>query len=287
MGGSDPIRGSLALKQRALERAVPLSAYLEITYACNWRCVFCYNPRHHDHRRLSMAEWREVLDDLRSLGTLNVTLTGGEPLTHPDWLEIARAVRDRAFTLRLFTNGTLVSEPVADAIASLRPLAVEMSLHGGTAETHDRTTDKPGSHAALFAAIGRLRARSVPCVLKTVLTRLNEAELDLMIARAAEAGVPYRLDPTLSARDDGDRGPLAYTASREALARLYARVAALGQLPGTERQKGGINCGVGRLTLALDPEGNVYPCMQWRHTSLGNVRATRLRDLWAGSGERR
>jgi MoaA/NifB/PqqE/SkfB family radical SAM enzyme len=44
---------------------------------------------------------------------------------------------------------------------------------------------------------------------------------------------------------------------------------------------------VGRLTLAVDPEGDVYPCMQWRHTSLGNVRSTRLRDLWAGSEARR
>jgi MoaA/NifB/PqqE/SkfB family radical SAM enzyme len=286
MEGSGLARGSRAVKRRALERAQPLSAYLEITYACNWRCAFCYNPRHHDLRRLSLDEWAEVLDDLRSLGTLNVTLTGGEPLTHPDWLEIARAVKQRAFTLRLFTNGTLVSERVADAIAALRPLAVEMSLHGATAETHDRATATPGSHAALFAAIGRLRSRAVPCVLKTVLTRLNETELDLMIARVAEIGVPYRLDATLSPRDDGDLGPLGYAASRGAIARLYERVAAQGELPGAQRRTGGSNCGVGRITLAVDPDGNVYPCMQWRHAALGNVRATRLRDLWAGSGAR-
>jgi pyruvate-formate lyase-activating enzyme len=217
MRGLDTISGSMDMKRRALERAQPLSAYLEITYACNWRCVFCYNPRHHDRRRLSLAEWEEVLDDLRALGTLNVTITGGEPLMHPEWLQVARAVKDRAFTLRLFTNGTLVSEPIADAIAALRPLAVEMSLHGATEETHDRATAKPGSHAALFAAIARLRSRGVPCVLKTVLTRLSEAELDLMIARTADMGVPYRLDVTLSSRDDGDRGPLAYAPSPEAV----------------------------------------------------------------------
>jgi MoaA/NifB/PqqE/SkfB family radical SAM enzyme len=286
MTGGDA-NGSLALKRRALDLAQPLSAYLEITYACNWRCVFCYNPRHYDRRRLSHTEWLEVLDDLRSLGTLNVTITGGEPLTNPDWLEIARAVKQRSLTLRLFTNGTLVSEPVADSIAALRPLAVEMSLHGGTAETHDRATAKPGSYAALFAAIGRLQSRGVRCVLKTVLTRLNEAELDLMIARVAEIGVPYRLDATLSPRDDGDLGPLGYAASRDAIERLYERLAPLGQLPGVERRRGDANCGVGRITLAVSPEGDVYPCMQWRHTSLGNVRAARLRDLWAGSEARR
>ena len=60
-------------KQLALARAQPLGAYLELTYRCNWRCVFCYNPRHFDRRGLDLGEWSEVLDDLRELGTLSVT----------------------------------------------------------------------------------------------------------------------------------------------------------------------------------------------------------------------
>ena len=48
---------SARLKQVALERAQPLAALLELTYACNWRCVFCYNPRHHDLRGLPSAAW--------------------------------------------------------------------------------------------------------------------------------------------------------------------------------------------------------------------------------------
>ena len=43
---------SARLKQLALERAQPLSASLELSYRCNWRCVFCYNPRHNDLRGL-------------------------------------------------------------------------------------------------------------------------------------------------------------------------------------------------------------------------------------------
>ena len=82
------LRASAFLQERALRRAQPLSALLELTYACNWRCVFCYNPRHHDKRRLDGDEWRVVIDDLRELGTLNVTLTGGEPLTHPQAFEV-------------------------------------------------------------------------------------------------------------------------------------------------------------------------------------------------------
>jgi MoaA/NifB/PqqE/SkfB family radical SAM enzyme len=270
----------------ARERAVPLQAHLELTYGCNWRCVFCYNPRHHDLRRLELREWDDVLDDLRELGTLTVTLTGGEPLTSPDFLPVARAVRERAMALRVFTNGSLIDEPMAAAIAELRPLAVELSLHGATAATHDRTTQRPGSFAAVWEAVARLRRVEAPTVLKTPLTSWNEAELDGIVELAAGAGVPLRLDATIVPRDDGDRAPLAWSASADGTRRLYRLLSSRGELAAEERRAGGSNCGLGTMTLAVDPEGNVYPCLQWRQSSLGNVRHAPLRRLWRQSAVR-
>ncbi len=277
---------SARLKQAALQRAQPLSACLELTYRCNWRCVFCYNPRHRDLRGLSPAEWGAVLDDLRVLGTLYVALTGGEPLAYPHFLAVARGVRERAFALRILTNGALVTEALADEIAALRPMAVELSLHGATAESHDRATATPGSFDALLRGADRLLARDVGVLLKTPLTRLNEAEMAGMRRVATQRGVSWRVDPTLTPRDDGDMGPLAYRASAEAAERVFRDLAAAGQLPHEGRAEGGTNCGLGRTTIAVDPEGDVFPCMQWRRAPLGNVRRMPLREMWAGSAER-
>jgi MoaA/NifB/PqqE/SkfB family radical SAM enzyme len=268
------------LKRIALERAQPLSASLELTYRCNWRCVFCYNPRHHDRRGLSGSEWLAVLDELRALGTLYVSLTGGEPLTHPEFFAIARGVRERAFALRILSNGALITEKTADKVAGLKPMAVEMSLHGSRAETHDRVTATPGSFDALLRGVDRLLERGVSVVLKTPLTRLCEDETEPMQALAEARGVPWRIDPVLTPRDDGDPGPLAYRASASALERTYRHLAAVGRLPHEERLKGGVNCGLGRTTIAIDPEGNVFPCIQWRRAPMGNVRETPLRQLW-------
>jgi MoaA/NifB/PqqE/SkfB family radical SAM enzyme len=278
---------SARLKKIAMDRAQPLAASLELTYRCNWRCVFCYNPRHHDKRGLSAAEWLDVLDELRALGTLYVGLTGGEPLTHPEFFVIARGVRERAFALRILSNGALVTEKAADEIAVLSPMAVEMSLHGSRAETHDRATGMPGSFDAMLRGLDRLAGRGVSVVLKTPLTRLCEEEIEPMHALAEVRGVPWRVDPVLTPRDDGDPGPLAYRASPQAVERVYRRLAAHGQLPHEERLKGGVNCGLGRTTIAIDPEGNVFPCIQWRMTPMGNVRETRLRELWPTAEGRR
>lgn len=275
-----------SLKRRALAKAQPLNVQLELTYRCNWRCVFCYNPRHNDLRGMSTSEWIAVLDDLRALGTLTVTLTGGEPLTRADFFDIASAVRARAFALRIFTNGALLDADAVARIAELQPLAVEMSLHGATAGVHEQTTAIAGSFARMLDGARQLIAAGVHVVFKTPLTNLNEHQMDEMIALAESLGVQLQLDPHITARDDGDRSPMAYGASRETIRRALQLGIAQGSIAPMERERGGSNCGLGRVTMAVDPEGNVYPCLQWRHRPLGNVRATPLRELWHASPAR-
>lgn len=271
-------------KQRALKLARPLGAHLELTYHCNWRCVFCYNPRHFDLKRLDLAKWIEVFDDLRKLGTLSLSLTGGEPLAHPQFFEIAEAARERAFALRIFTNGALIrTADVAQRLAALKPSVIEMSLHGATAAVHDAATQRPGSFDALMRAIDLAKVSGAPLLLKSPITKLNEHELDEMIALTAKLTVPYQIDPGLTPRDDGDMSPLDYTLSPTALKRVTEIGVRTGSISKQERESGGVNCGLGRITIAIDPEGNVYPCPQWRHTSLGNVREMSLLQMWQTS----
>jgi len=274
-------------KLRALQLAQPLTVQLELTYTCNWRCVFCYNPRHFDRTRLSGAEWIAVLDELRALGTLTIALTGGEPLAHPDFLAIARAARDRAFALRIFTNASLIDDRMASDIAALPPLAVEVSIHGATAAVHDAATAKPGSFEAALAGIGRLLERNVPVLMKTPVTSMNEHEIDGIVALSKRLDVDLQIDPHITPRDDGSLEPLQYAASRDAVRRVIAMGLGSGPIPSAERTKGGANCGIGRLTLAIDAEGNVFPCMQWRVRPIGNVREAPLRTMWHDSDVRR
>jgi len=217
---------------------------------------------------LSGAEWQAVLDELRALGTLYVALTGVSP--SPTRVPRHRPRRPEArLRLRILTNGALVTDALATEIAALRPLAVELSLHGATAETHDRATATPGSFDALLRGVDRLLARNVSVVLKTPLTRLNERETAGLRRIAEERGVPWRVDAVLTPRDDGDAGPLDYRASAEAVERMFRELAVLGRLPREERAAGGTNCGLGRTTIAVDPEGNVFPCVQWRRAPSG------------------
>jgi MoaA/NifB/PqqE/SkfB family radical SAM enzyme len=260
-----------------------VSVCLELTYACSWRCVFCYNARHHDAARLSGEEWFGVLDELRGLGTLWVALTGGDPVAHPDFLRIAQAARDRAFGLRVFTNGALVDGTMARRIARLKPLSVELSLHGATAKTHDRATRRAGSFVSMRTAMEHLLRSGARVVLKTPVTRINEGSIEDLLGFAERHGAEIRFDPTLSPRDGGDPSPLRFRATPAGTERVLSRLHSVGQLRAVRRVPGGTNCGLGQSTMAIDPEGNVYPCLQWREQALGNVREARLGEIWRRS----
>ena len=272
---------------RVENEPMPIKAHLELTFACGWRCGFCYNPRHYDLRGLDLHEWSRVLEGLRSLGTLSVTLTGGDPLAHPDFLAIARDARKRGLLVKVLTNGSLVTPRLARELREIRVQAVELSLHGARPETHDRTTARPGSFRQVWEAVGFLQAAGIRVVLKTVLTSENAGDLEAMADAACERGIPYVVDPMMSPRDDGDLGPLAFSASAEDMERLFSRLADKGLLRRRRRRVvGDLNCGVGWSGVAVDPEGNVFPCLQWRAGTLGNVRETPIAELWRDAPER-
>jgi len=270
----------VAWHQRAVKAEVPISAYLELTHTCNLRCGFCCNRKTEDHAPLALDEWRRVISELRALGTLYVTLTGGEPLAHPDFFEIASVVREQHMAIRLLTNGTLIDEGTADRIAALHPLSVELSLHGATAATHDVATGVPGSFKALWHAIDLLDERGVALALKTLITRSNAREVTDIASVAQDRGLPIRVDPKIMSRDDGDQGVVVHAVHDEDLEELYRTLHRLGVAPTVERAPAGLNCGLGHSTLAVDPNGEVFPCVLWRSSSFGMVRDHSLAEMW-------
>ncbi len=272
-------------------KAHPVYASMELTYTCNLACRFCYNPvqRKNQPRTipppapsgepLRFEEIIRLLDDLREMGVLYLTLTGGEPILHPDFWAIAYAAKERSFALRVFTNGASLTERTVERLAHLAPNCLEMSLHGATPGTAEALTQTKGSFERQIRALEWLRARDLRVFLKVVVTRLVEHELETIKAIGSRFGYPVFYDPVLTPSDDGQEYPLELKPSDEAIQRLYSASGLnIGNSP-FEREPGQYHCGVGSGTIAVDPYGNIYPCVQWKEP-VGNVRHGSLREMW-------
>jgi radical SAM protein with 4Fe4S-binding SPASM domain len=277
---------------RAIKGHNPVFGSIELTYACNLACYFCYNPiqRKSQARRspspkpkappLSFKETIDVLDQLKAMGVLYLTLTGGEAFLHPRFWDIAEEAKKRTFSLRIFTNGASITEEIADRLQDLGPYCLEFSLHGADPATAEALTQIPGSFDAQMRALEWLNARGIRVYLKCVVTRLVEGQLEAIKAIGDRFDYPVYFDPVLTASDDGEEYPLELRASDEGLRRLYQiKELNVGNSP-FQREPGDWNCTVGSGTIHIDPYGNIQPCIQWKE-SIGNVRDKPILELWA------
>ncbi len=283
------------------------SALLELTYRCNWDCFFCYNDLSLRGQPLSRQQYFQLLEDLRDLGTLNLILSGGEPLAHPDFFTLGAKGRELGFVIRVKSNGHALRGEVARRLRDeVDPYIVEVSLHGARAATHDRQTRVPGSFERLLANLRELAELGQRLQINTTLTAWNEDELEEMLALARGLGIPMQVDPEVTPRDDGDLEPLSIRPSREAALRLF-RLQAEARRQALEGGEEGVasaqlavsregdallpggaagerHCGAGAATIAVDPYGTVYPCVQWRR-AVGDLHRQSIKEIWAGSSE--
>ena len=86
----------------------PLQCSLYVTDRCNLDCSYCTeydNSQPHP----SISDLKKWAHKIRELGTMRIALVGGEPLTHPDIVELVRYCRDLGFATSLTTNGFLLT----------------------------------------------------------------------------------------------------------------------------------------------------------------------------------
>jgi radical SAM protein with 4Fe4S-binding SPASM domain len=277
---------------RAQQQRRLFSVHWELTYRCNELCTHCYvdvlPPGATVPGELNTEECKGILDQLADEGALILTLSGGEILVRRDFFEIAEHARSKGFALILYTNGIMMKPAVAERIAGLHPLRVELSLYGARAETHDRITLKPRSFELTVRAGRWLIERGVRVTLKAPLMHENVRQLHQMKELAGELGADFKYDITITPKDTGDLSPLSHRMTDDDLLWLFREMidepAAEGWRTKLMRPLDSSHrfCGITLSSLLIDPYGEVFPCVQTR-ISAGNLRQQPLRQIWRDS----
>jgi pyrroloquinoline quinone biosynthesis protein E len=155
---------------------LPLTLIAELSYKCPLHCPYCSNPLEigSDHYRgeLSTEEWARVLREARSLGVLQLGLTGGEPLVRKDLEQIVAVSRE----LGLYS--TLVTSAIPLTLARLTSLRdcgldhVQISIQDVDRENSDRLAGLTSFDRKLEAAAW-VRELDLPLTMNVVLHRQN------------------------------------------------------------------------------------------------------------------
>ena len=152
--------------------------WMEITGRCNLRCIHCYAEAVPDQStELPTHVLTRVLDQAAAFGYKRVQFTGGECTLRDDLPLLITHAKTKGFEfIEVFTNGTLLSEPVI-AFLAREGVRVALSLHSYRAAVHDAITRGAGSFDRAMRNLEYLLAYKVPVRCTTIAMKENEEDV--------------------------------------------------------------------------------------------------------------
>lgn len=289
-----------------------------ITRRCNLACIHCYSDSaaREYPGELSWEQMCGVVDDLAGFGIPALLLSGGEPMIHPRFFDLARYARQKGLRLTLSTNGTLIDGERAAQLKDIGFAYVGISLDGIGA-THDHFRGRAGAFDKTVAAFRHCKAAGQKVGLRLTLSAHNVADIDRILDFIEREDIDrvcfYHLVYSGRGADVADVGhgdtrsvldkimdrTSAWAARgrpREVLtvdqpadgAYLYLRLLREDPRRAAEVREllrwngGGANSsgiGIGNI----DTQGNVHPDQFWQALTLGNVKQRPFSEIWTQS----
>src|SRR5215468_10377139 len=148
----------------------PLALIAELTHRCPLHCVYCSNPRELAARssELSTENWLSVFRQAAELGVLHADLTGGEPLTRTDIVELVRAARSAGLYVNLITSGLPLDEAKLDSLVEAGLDHFQLSFQSASEPIAEEISGTK-SHPQKLRVLGWLKSRRVAVTLNFVL----------------------------------------------------------------------------------------------------------------------
>ena len=299
------------------ETYVPRWIAWEITRRCNLDCVHCRSTSGADafDSSFDTAQAKQLLDEIASLSSPVIVLSGGEPLLRPDLFEIARHGTGIGLRMCIATNGVLVTDTICEEMNAADIKMVSLSLDGADAEMHDGFRRQQGAFDATIRAAERLRSHGIEFLVNSSFTKRNQDQIPAVMRLAKKIGakawymfmiVPTGrgeeiLDELVSKEDYEEILKWHYEAEkaesdllmRPTCAPHYYRVVpqlnrGLAKEDKLARRSlkfstgGAKGCLAAQLICMITAEGDVKPCSYF-HRSAGNLAEASFKEIWEGS----
>jgi MoaA/NifB/PqqE/SkfB family radical SAM enzyme len=179
------------LRTLVLRRPTLRTIEFSITNACQARCGYCYANRftRPDDDILSLDEIRSTWKQASRLGAFSSVLLGGEPVLHPQFLEIVEALEPRRNIVTFATNGIDLGDELVIDLAKLGVFNIVISLNSLDAEINDELRGYPGHLDKALEAIERCKKHDLTVFLGVATGKPFLGETIRLVEFAREKGL--------------------------------------------------------------------------------------------------
>lgn len=279
----------VVLDRLATKQRFPVSAIVGLTERCNLRCAHCFVTPPEQERCLSTERLTTFFDELRTLGVLFLTFTGGETALRSDLSELVDAATERSFLVRLKSNGTLLTSQRLRDLREAGLAQLDISLYHRDSVQHDQFVGSVGAWQKAMNAAATFQALGGLVRLSLVAMEWNRSVISEMVQLAEDRGYNYTLTPTIICQADCEQGLTSLQMGEDELVELL-RDERLMDPEATSQQQLRTSqdalCRAGQDTVYVAPNGDVQLCqlLPW---PLGNLRKASLAQIWTSSPVRR
>lgn len=167
--------------------------YFYLTEGCNLACRHCWIAPKLDqtgsqYPSLPIELFETAINEAKPLGLKGVKLTGGEPLMHPNFVDLLKIIRNENLGLTIETNGVLCSKEYALEISKSKNPFVSVSIDGIDAQTHEWVRGIAGSFEATKEGVRNLVSAGIrPQIILSIMHK-NFNQVEEFINMAEELG---------------------------------------------------------------------------------------------------
>ncbi len=260
----------------------PVWCAWQVTYRCNFRCGFCHYWKDPAGQlpEQSLEQIRIGSRKLANMGTLMISIAGGEPTLRPDLPEVVEAIADWHFPF-LTTNGYEVTPALAEALFAAGLWGASVSLDYADPCVHDRRRGRRDAYARAVHALDCFAAaRKYPWQrvnLMCVLMHDNLDDIEPLIRLAAERDAYFMVQPYCTRKTGSRQFVCQEPAIGERLVALRQRYPNFLSNPvflgryDQAIQQGVPGCKAGLAFFNVDSTGDVAICVERRPRPVGNL----------------
>ena len=272
-----------------------MALQIELTSRCNERCVHCYIPHQKKDTDIDDDLFYYTLKQCREMGVMNITLSGGEPLMHPRFIEFLLKAKEYDFSVNILSNLTLLNDEIVNAMKDIRLSSVQVSLYSMIPEIHDSITTVPGSFKKTLLSIETLVKNDIPLQISCPILKQNKNNYADVLRYARKIKVRAVTDHIIMARFDQTmdnlenrldindiKDVISNIIENDISYQMKIRTTNFNLVDKIDRSND-IVCGVCISSLGMVANGNIYPCAGWQSYILGNIREQSLEDIWNDS----
>ncbi|MBN2560055.1 MAG: radical SAM protein [Phycisphaerae bacterium] len=270
---------------RAWASRHPVWCSWQVTYRCNFRCGFCQYWRDPmgELPEQSVEQFEEGSRKLASLGTLMVSLAGGEPLIRPDLPDVVRAVAKWHFPF-ITTHGWFVTEQLAADLFDAGLWGASVSIDYIDPKMHDKARGMTGAFDRAVRALEHFRKarrhKWQRVNVMSVLLHNNLDQIEDLIKLAAQHEAYFTVQPYCNRKTNSDRFRCEDASDGSVSARLLelrkkhpnflSNPVFLGRFD--QYLDGGVpGCRAGRAFFNIDSIGDVAICVEQRTAPVANL----------------